>query len=293
MDRRTLTVLVVAALAALAIGVAAATLSSTVEPEDDESGGGVPTEEEPPGEGSSGASGTPAFVNLLMSVMGVVATLGVVAYVILYPRKGGAAAAALLILVLVIIFVWHFGGIQPDPSEPLELPEEGQNESQNASQDGGAGFPVSVSPALVGAVLTVLMLGVLFVLRRSDDGADVDETDETETEADDTAALGAIAGRTADRIEDDTEPGANAENEVYRAWREMTAQFDIENEETTTPREFQARAVDAGIDPDDVRELTALFEAVRYGGEAATEDREQRALTVLRRIESKYGEENA
>jgi hypothetical protein len=43
--------------------------------------------------------------------------------------------------------------------------------------------------------------------------------------------------------------------------------------------------------PDDVRELTRLFERVRYGGESATAAREERAVQVLRRIESTYGEE--
>jgi hypothetical protein len=64
----------------------------------------------------------------------------------------------------------------------------------------------------------------------------------------------------------------------------MTAQLDIESGEATTPRELERRAVTAGMAPDDVRELTALFETVRYGGESATEDREQRAMAVLRRL---------
>jgi hypothetical protein len=71
----------------------------------------------------------------------------------------------------------------------------------------------------------------------------------------------------------------------------MTAQLDVEGPESTTPREFQAAAVEAGMGPEDVRELTHLFEDVRYGGYSPTADREQRALAVLRRIEEKYGDE--
>jgi len=127
------------------------------------------------------------------------------------------------------------------------------------------------------------------VLRaRSDDDSSRAEID-TE-EPDSQRALGAIAGRAADRIEDGDIEGADAENEIYRAWQEMTTQLDIENAEATTPREFRDRAVNTGLPPDDVRELTDLFELVRYGGEDATADREQRAVRVLRRIESAGGE---
>jgi len=82
------------------------------------------------------------------------------------------------------------------------------------------------------------------------------------------------------------------ENEVYRAWREMTGHLDVENPESSTPAEFAAAAESVGMDDAHVAELTDLFREVRYGGAAATDDREQRAIDALRAIESTYGGED-
>jgi len=100
----------------------------------------------------------------------------------------------------------------------------------------------------------------------------------------DAAAVGRAAGRAADRIEDSEGVG----NGVYRAWVEMTRHLDVEHPESSTPSEFAAAAAEAGLDGDDVEELTWLFEEVRYGGREATADRESRAVEALRRIESAY-----
>jgi hypothetical protein len=45
------------------------------------------------------------------------------------------------------------------------------------------------------------------------------------------------------------------------------------------------------MQPDDVRELTDLFEEVRYGDREVTAERERRATDALRRIEESYAEE--
>nr|WP_305794393.1 DUF4129 domain-containing protein [Halomarina rubra] len=68
----------------------------------------------------------------------------------------------------------------------------------------------------------------------------------------------------------------------------MTTPLDLPRE-TTTPGEFAAAAVDAGMSRDDVAELTRLFETTRYGGRTVDADREERATTALRRIERTYG----
>nr|WP_282594522.1 DUF4129 domain-containing protein [Halomarina salina] len=70
----------------------------------------------------------------------------------------------------------------------------------------------------------------------------------------------------------------------------MTDPLDL-SRETSTPGEFAAAAVDAGMSRDDVGELTRLFERTRYGGVAVDEGREQRATTALRRIERTYGDD--
>ena len=98
------------------------------------------------------------------------------------------------------------------------------------------------------------------------------------------AAVGAAAGRAADRIEG----RASVDNEVFKAWAEMTELLDLERPETVTPGEFAAEATAAGMDPDHVTELTDLFQAVRYGGKEPTPERETRAVETLRKIEAAY-----
>src|SRR5699024_8288810 len=95
------------------------------------------------------------------------------------------------------------------------------------------------------------------------------------------AELGRAAGTAADRIADDR----SADNEIYRAWREMIEQLDMGNPRSRTPEEFARAATDAGMAREDVIELTDVFRAVRYGGIDATDEREARAVAALRRIE--------
>ena len=94
-------------------------------------------------------------------------------------------------------------------------------------------------------------------------------------------------------VQDRIDAGGSVDpgNEVYRAWREMTASLDVESPETTTPREFQRAAVEAGMAREDVSVLTSLFESVRYSGLDPTEETERRAVETLRRIEASYGGE--
>lgn len=124
-----------------------------------------------------------------------------------------------------------------------------------------------------------LIAGVAAVYVRSGtptvdpEGAAVPETPSTEN-------IASVAGQLADRIEDESVHA----NEVYRAWDAMVCSLAVEHPEPVTPAEFEYKAIEAGIDPDDASELTQLFQAVRYGGEPPA-DYEDRAVAVLRRIE--------
>jgi hypothetical protein len=157
----------------------------------------------------------------------------------------------------------------------------------------GAGRRVSAPTAVLGIVLVVALLGsfLLLLVSTGDEEADASDVDDPveEPTPPDVAALGRAAGAAADRIEDD----ADVDNEVYRAWAAMTRHLDVPNPRTSTPAEFAAAAVDAGMTREDVTELTDLFETVRYGGEAPTEDREARAVAALRRIEAAYADADA
>lgn len=73
-------------------------------------------------------------------------------------------------------------------------------------------------------------------------------------------------------------------NAVYRAWREMATRA-VDGDATVTASEVARAAVRSGLDRDAVATLTDLFEEVRYGDRAATDERERRAKAALRAIE--------
>jgi hypothetical protein len=114
-------------------------------------------------------------------------------------------------------------------------------------------------------------------------GTDATDTLDTGDDGDDPdrEAVAAAAGRAAD----DIESAVDRSNGVYEAWADMTDALDLPRE-TTTPQEFADAAVRAGVDPEDVTELTHLFETVRYGGADPSAERERHAVEALRRIEA-------
>jgi hypothetical protein len=75
-------------------------------------------------------------------------------------------------------------------------------------------------------------------------------------------------------------------NAVYRAWWEMVQQLDMARPQSRSPAEFATAAIDAGMDPEMVDELTTLFRSVRYGDAVITDDAERRALTAIAHLRS-------
>lgn len=96
----------------------------------------------------------------------------------------------------------------------------------------------------------------------------------------DLAGVADAAGKAAERIESE----APVDNEVYRAWREMTEYLDVDAPESSTPGEFADAAIAEGLDPDRVASLTDVFQRVRYG-DAEPELYEADAVSALRSIE--------
>lgn len=155
---------------------------------------------------------------------------------------------------------------------------------------GDAIAPISnVPPWTLGVLIGAVFVGAAVLLYRStgedefvvpgdEDGGDTDPDVDQFAEA---------AGRAADRIE---KHNADVDNTVYSAWLEMTGLLNVERPETYSAGEFATAAIDVGLGETDVSELTELFNEVRYGGKDA-ESREDRAVTVLRNIESQYGTE--
>lgn len=75
-----------------------------------------------------------------------------------------------------------------------------------------------------------------------------------------------------------------ADNEVYESWLALA---DVADADPTadSPRTVATRAIDAGVEEGTAREITALFEEVRYGGRPASDDRQRRASRARSALE--------
>lgn len=325
MDRRTVRAAGIALLVVLAVGVAAATLTSTLQSQGGlgTGGPGGGTGEQGPGTREGNLSGDPGplggggFLSNRFCFPVVLTTafqlgllgLWLVVAVLLFWRLPRAIALGLLASISVLLFGIYavlFGlcnqGFDTDRiRNATNLPEPNFDQVPRAAQEGaeGAGAYISSNPLLTAAIVAVAvaLLVALVYLHGSErlgigvtDPSATDDGDlEEEYSAHALRMLGETAGAAADRIAD----RGDADNEVYRAWREMTEYIDVDRPATSTPREFAAAATAAGMDADDVTELTDLFEEVRYGGFPPTEEAEQRAVDALRRIEDSYAETEA
>ena len=293
MDPGTRNALLVTAVAILALGVAAATLSSTTQPESDGSGGGsggfgpesgLPNVDLDPPEPAD--SGPAPLLSLILAGLMLLSVLGTLVYAILYRRQAAAALALGLLAVLVVWLLFQLLGAI-DASGGFGFGGFG------GSGDSGSSSDSTIQPArLLALVVVVGALAVTgFYLFGGRESPEPTEEQTAEPSSDEEIAeVGAIAGRAADRIEAaaDTAP---LDNQVYRAYREMTDQLDIDHGDSTTPREFADAAAARGMAATDVAALTDLFEEVRYGGSDPTADREDEAKQTLRRIEQRYADE--
>jgi hypothetical protein len=288
--RDTLTSAATAALGLLAVGFAAATLPSTSNSgtagtgSGGGGGGAIPFPEREP---TSPAPADVPFAEFILLAL-VLTLVALLVYVAVFRRplfRRIAAVAVPFVLAAVVAYLLLVvvgdlsGSALPQPA----ILGNGSTPG-GPPGDGGSSDPSSLPLGLL-AVLGVALAGVALVAvrargRRGDEGSDdtVGRNDDRRA-----AAVGRAAGRAADRLE------SGGANEVYRAWREMTALLDVEAPETSTPGEFADAAVDAGLEGEAVRELTRLFEDVRYGDAPAAAS-EDRAVAVFRRIEAQYAE---
>ena len=292
-------VLAVAVVAVLALSLSAATLTSAAEPSGEGSG-----ELFSGGEGPFGFSPVdedrpevltvpelPTVVEQILLGLLALSVLLSVAQLVFSPEKLlellSVFGMALLFVGVLLVGLSVIGDlVELTDGDLLPPGEPGQDEGDGT---GSGAFDVRPPLFVAAGIVVLVLLGTALVLGRRD-GAEGD-AGETERERGTLrTGIGAIGGATADPIEGETGDEA-VENDVYRAWQEMTTHLEMDRPDTTTPREFQHAATTAGMEATDVRELRRLFEAVRYGGESATEDREERAVSVLRRIESTNNDE--
>jgi hypothetical protein len=317
-QRDTAVAIVLALLALLAIGAAGATLENPVADDGSSglgggSGGGLGSGDGGGG-GSSNASSTGggmqwtgelsgACMQILMTPWAKLLLAGSVAAFSGYVWwRTGSLGLGIVTAVLygpIVYLMWFaLAGCQTlqEPAQPPQPPTNGTGTPTGDSSGGSLGAAAETAASqpstLLLVVLVVLILAaiaLLYVASADDvvDRAIRDDPDEEEERQTDIAAVGRVAGEAADRIE----TGDAFDNEVFRAWAEMTEHLAVKHPESSTPAEFAAAAVDAGMQPDDVRELTDLFEEVRYGNREVTAERERRATDALRRIEASYAEE--
>ncbi|WP_436901679.1 DUF4129 domain-containing protein [Halovenus halobia] len=294
MDPGTRNALLITVVAILALGVAAATLSTTTQPQSDGSGGGggfgpqpgLPNVDfDPPEPAETGPA--PLF-SLILATLLLLSVLGALIYAILYRRRTAVAVALGLLVILIVWIVLQLLG-NVGSTGGFGFGSGGLG----GLGDGGSSSDTTTQPAQLLALAFVV--GALavggFLLLRSRDTPNPSEEPSTEPDSDEEIAqVGEIAGRAADRIEATAEADS-IDNQVYRAYREMTDQLDIDHGDSMTPREFANAAAARGMAATDVAALTDLFEEVRYGGLDATADREDEAKRTLRRIEQRYTDE--
>lgn len=300
-----------AALCVLALAVGAATLNDTTAPRGGGDPGGVNGSSfDPfPGQESENTSDedrtAPGFYSPGLCIefltTGTFYGLAFIGFLILggiLYRKGGVllAVAGIGVLVTPGIVIWALL-----TTCTLDIPPGRDTVGFNLSEGTGGVFggesggvvPAAGSPDISHAVLLVTALVILlvafFMLKATGDDREAEQHAEEAEEVppESLAGIATVAAEAADRIESGD---VDTENEVYRAWREMTKFLDVQNPETATPAEFREAARDAGMTAPDVAVLTDLFREVRYGGESPTADRESAAVDALRAIEDAYGE---
>ncbi|MBP1986343.1 DUF4129 domain-containing protein [Halolamina salifodinae] len=314
MQRDTAVAVVLALLALLAIGAAGATLENPADADAGSgfgagSGGGLGSGGGGGQNGSASSGGgmqwtgelSGACMQILQTLPAKLLLIGLVAAVSGYvwwrtDSLGFGVLTAILYGPLVYLVWFALAGCQtlreavPQSRQPANRTQTPTGEAGGGSLGAAAESATSQPSVLLAVVLAVLIIAavILVYVASADDVVDAVEEDPVPEhhEETDIAAVGRVAGEAADRIEGDEAFG----NEVYRAWTEMTEHLAVEHPESSTPAEFAAAAVDAGMAPDDVRELTDLFEEVRYGDRAVTAERERRAADALRRIEESYAE---
>jgi hypothetical protein len=248
------------------------------------------------GAGSTGGLPVLDFILPLMRLF-LVAVFGLAVLAIVYDLLIGQGRVGYYLLmlglgaVLLLIGLWLGSNREQQPQSRNQSAAPATPTPQNASGTGGGVPDPSVSPEfaiwLVALLVGVALATIVFsrgdaLLKRVGGDARTREPDR------DLRDLGRVAGAAADRLAAEE---TAVENEVTRAWRQMVDLLDVRDPQADTPRAFATAASEAGMAPDDVAELTELFEAVRYGGRPASADRRERALAAFRRIEETYGGE--
>jgi len=304
--------LAVGLISIAAISLGAATVESTVQnaavegtdanpivPSGEESGSlntsdldGNGTSNLEPGDSSGGiVANIQTCIEPLSAWYGTAIYFGAFLGVIYLIKRAYSFGAAILGMYAVapVAFTAYFLGTARCVS--VETGGPGNNGVADAITDvaGSSLLSPDVSPVVIAAVFGIALVAVAAVLFRASGDQTVttlgEEEDDT-GEQPDVADLAAAAGEAAERLQ---EHDADVDNEVYRAWWEMTSLLNVPRPDSATPGEFADAAIEAGLDESHVDDLTTLFEEVRYG-RRDPKSREERAIAIFQEIETAYGD---
>ncbi|ELZ25458.1 hypothetical protein C475_10519 [Halosimplex carlsbadense 2-9-1] len=206
-------------------------------------------------------------------------------------QRLATAAVALLALVALAGAAGTFGAVEgpvvsdngtpTGPATPTELPPPtgapggaADSEVRRAATPttAAAGDSGGVSPFVVPAVGGSLFAAGLLVVFLTGH-------DERAPAVPDDGAAGEDPTPTVSPAYDSPE-----ENAVTRAWRRLRDRSDAD--ETATPGDVAARALDRRIPREPVATITERFRAVRYGRESSGDDREEPAVEAADAIDS-------
>lgn len=263
----------------------------------------VPGLEQPPLDGGSSQPGE-VEAPLVRAILAAMAVIGLLATLVQFVTEPWKSFKLLVGLTAgLAVFVAGFWLLLSLPNRsPAGGPATPRGTIQAPPTAAGTpGFGSGSEAPLVlpvgGATAVIIVAAVVAVLAvfawqsdalrsvlSAEEGGEADAVDA------DLSTLAQVAGDTADRVEAAETPRA-ADNAIYRAWREMVGLLGVGDPQEATPRQFEATAIEEGMDPEDVGVLTETFEAVRYGDAPLTEQRRERAVAALERIEATHGTE--
>lgn len=226
-----------------------------------------------------------SVLNVLIYLPGL-AGLAVIGYGITnylgLPEAAGAVVMVVLGLLAMALF--PMGRVSQDFLNEIE--GAGGDLSPTVESVASSGPEITVLLTPLAGLLLLVGLGVAASVLTRGDGPEDPSTEPTELKGmRELQGVGAAAGHAAEELV----AADSFENAVYEAWIRMTRSLSVDDPETTTPGEFADVAVAAGLDPEDVTELTRLFEVVRYGQTPVTDERREQARAALERIEATAG----
>lgn len=265
-----------------------------------------PRSERPPGEGEGAAGGgggmplpdpvesptVPFLPELLFGLFGLFLIVGLV-YLLYSYREAAPMLLAIVAMAVIVALFLRFasfdfpeGMMRAPPENATSLPGTGGGDRTDPEGE-VQWLPIAL---VLGAFWLVVLAAAAVTLGGRHRGTSLGTAEEPDPSGEKGRRvrqdLGAAAERAADRIV----ATDGYENEIYRAWDEMTNLLDVSSPRTATPGDFARQAIAQGMHPADVRDLTRLFEEVRYGDRPPTSEREAEAVTLLRRIAERYGE---